>query len=133
MKGFGKCVAVRICPRFWFREEGEMKSWLCHDEIRVSSDEIFGVPPQMKLNPPPYPAARQISSRSDFIHRRWIAPATADFVEKSTCLCKCFFLCRVSDLNAKPCVYDLDARLFCRGYTNPVAMMGVALVRGLSG
>jgi hypothetical protein len=43
------------------------------------SDEIFGVPPQMKLNPPPSPAARQISSRSDFIHRRWISPAEGGF------------------------------------------------------
>ncbi len=25
------------------------------DEIRASPDEIFGVPPQMKLNPSPYP------------------------------------------------------------------------------
>ena len=25
------------------------------DEIRASSDEIFGVPPQMKLNPSSYP------------------------------------------------------------------------------
>ena len=33
-----------------------------------------------------------ISSRSDFIHRRWISSASADFVEKSTCDCKCFFL-----------------------------------------
>ena len=33
----------------------------------------------------------------------------------------------VSDLDAKPCVADLDARGFCRGYTNPRACMGVAL------
>ena len=44
-----------------------------------SSDEIFGVPPQMKLNPPLHPAARQISSRSDFIHRRWISSAIGGF------------------------------------------------------
>ena len=52
-----------------------------------SSDEIFGVPPQVKskpaasdkLNPPPSPAARQISSRSDFIHRRWISSAEGGF------------------------------------------------------
>jgi len=36
-----------------------------------SSDEIFGVPPQMKLNPPLHPAARQISSRSGFIPSKW--------------------------------------------------------------
>jgi len=37
----------------------------------------------------------------------------------------------VSDLEAKPCVADLDARRFCRGYSNPLAMMGVALNRYL--
>ena len=29
----------------------------------------------------------------------------------------------VSDLDAKPCVADLDARGFCRGDGNPLAMM----------
>jgi len=43
------------------------------------SDEIFGVPPQMKLNPSTHPAVRQISSRSDFIHRRWISSAIGGF------------------------------------------------------
>ena len=43
------------------------------------SDKIFGVPPQMKLNPPPSPAERQISSRSDFIHLRWISSAGGGF------------------------------------------------------
>ena len=28
-----------------------MKSWQSHDEIQENLDEIFGVPPQMKLNP----------------------------------------------------------------------------------
>ncbi|MBE6691779.1 MAG: hypothetical protein E7586_00405 [Ruminococcaceae bacterium] len=49
-----------------------MKSSLC-------SDEIFGVPPQMKLNPPSYPDVRQISSRSDFIHRGWISSDEGGF------------------------------------------------------
>ena len=31
----------------------------------------------------------------------------------------------VSDLDTKPCVANLDARRFCRGYTNPRACMGV--------
>jgi hypothetical protein len=44
-----------------------------------------------------------------------------------------FLLCCVSDLDAKPCVSDLDARQFCRGYTNPLAMMGAALDRYLPG
>ena len=43
------------------------------------------------------------------------------------------FLCRVSDLDAKPCVADLDAGRFCRGLNTPLAMMGVALNRYLSG
>ena len=42
-------------------------------------------------------------------------------------------MCRVSDLDANPCVIDLDAHRFCRGYTNPLAMMGVALDRYLPG
>jgi len=37
----------------------------------------------------------------------------------------------VSDLDAKPCVADLDARRFCRGFNTPLAMMGVALNRYL--
>ena len=37
------------------------------------------------------------------------------------------------NLDAKPCVSDLDAHRFCRGYTNPLAMMGVALDRCLPG
>ncbi|MBQ1965426.1 MAG: hypothetical protein II348_01995, partial [Clostridia bacterium] len=49
-----------------------------------SSDEIFRLRLQMKLNPPPYPAARQISSRSDFIHDSGFIPTKADLVEKST-------------------------------------------------
>ena len=44
-----------------------------------------------------------------------------------------FFLWLVSDLDAKPCVADLDARRFCRGYTNPLAMMGVKSIRDLPG
>ncbi len=39
----------------------------------------------------------------------------------------------MSDLDAKPCVADLDARRFCRGYGNPLAMMGGALDRCLPG
>jgi len=45
----------------------------------ANADEIFGVSPQMKLNPPTSPAERQISSRSDFIHRRWISSAIGGF------------------------------------------------------
>ena len=42
-----------------------------------------------------------------------------------------FLLWRVSDLDAKPCVADLDAGRFCRGYTTPLAMMGVKSIRDL--
>ena len=41
------------------------------------------------------------------------------------------FLCCVADLDAKPCVADLDAHGFCRGYTNPLEMMGVKRFRSL--
>jgi hypothetical protein len=37
----------------------------------------------------------------------------------------------VSDLDAKPCVANLDARWFCRGYGNPLAMMGAKSIRDL--
>ena len=39
----------------------------------------------------------------------------------------------VSDLDAKPCVADLDARGFGRGYTDPLAMMGADSIRYLPG
>ena len=58
------------------------------------SDEIFGVPPQMKLNPPYF------SPREAGFHREAISstaggfhPPKADLVEKSTsALQMCFFL-----------------------------------------
>ncbi|MBR5869776.1 MAG: hypothetical protein IKZ09_01945, partial [Clostridia bacterium] len=68
LKGFGRCVAVRICPQFQLCGR-KMKSWRCRDEIRANSDEIFGVPPQMKLNPSYLSPRSGISSRSDFIPR----------------------------------------------------------------
>ena len=70
-----------------------MKSWRCHDEILASSDEIFSLRLQMKLNPPISPAARQISSRSDFIHRRWISSANGGFNwKKPSAFANGFFL-----------------------------------------
>ena len=39
----------------------------------------------------------------------------------------------MSDLDAKPCEADLEAHGFCRGETNPLAMMGAALDRYLPG
>ena len=44
-----------------------------------------------------------------------------------------FCLGCASDLDAKPCVADLDAGRFCWGYTDPLAMMGAALDRYLPG
>ena len=43
------------------------------------------------------------------------------------------FLGCVSDLDANPCESDLDAHGFCKGYNNPLVMMGVALDRCLPG
>jgi hypothetical protein len=37
----------------------------------------------------------------------------------------------VSDLDAKPCVADLDAHRFCGGYNTPLVMMEAALDRFL--
>jgi len=51
----------------------------CTMKSSLRSEEIFGVSPQMKLNPPLSPAVRQISSRSDFIHRRWISSDIGGF------------------------------------------------------
>ena len=63
------------------------------DEILASSDEIFSLRLQMKSNPPTLTLRSKISSRSDFIHLRWIYSAEADLVEKSTsALQMCFFL-----------------------------------------
>ncbi len=39
----------------------------------------------------------------------------------------------MSDLDANPLVANLDARGFCREYSNPLAMMGVAHDRYLPG
>ena len=67
-----------------------------HDEIQTSLDEIFGVPPQMKLNPPLLSRRSQISSRSDFIHRGWISSAEGGFSWKKHTFVYltnvCFFL-----------------------------------------
>ena len=67
-----------------------------HDKIRKSSDEIFSLRLQMKLNPPHLTLRSEISSRSDFIHDSGFIPTKADLVEKSTHLSgrqMCAFFC----------------------------------------
>jgi len=49
-----------------------------HDEILESSGDIFSIRLQMKLNTPPSPAAKQISSTTS-----GYLPPTADLVKKS--------------------------------------------------
>ena len=62
------------------------------DEIRASPDEIFGVSPQVKFNPPYLSPRSGISSRSDFIHRRWISFAKGGFSRKKhTCFADVLF------------------------------------------
>ena len=48
----------------------------------LRSDEIFSLRLQMKLNPPTISPRSGISSRSDFIHRRWISSANGGFNRK---------------------------------------------------
>ena len=54
-------------------------------------DEIFGVTPQMKLNPPLLSRRSRISSQSDFIHRRWIYSAIGGFSWKKHLLSQVLF------------------------------------------
>ena len=56
----------------WNRGDATMKSSL-------RSDEIFRHRRKMKLNPPLLSPRSGISSRSDFIHRRWISSAVGGF------------------------------------------------------
>ena len=63
----------------------------CTMKSSLSSDEIFSLRLQMKLNPPPSSAVRQISSRSDFIHRRWISSADGGFSCKKHLLAQVLF------------------------------------------
>ena len=73
-----------------------------HDEIRASSDEIFSLRLQMKLNPPPPSRRSRISSRSDFIHRRWISSANGGFNwKKQIAFAICFFWQGQKDSNPR--------------------------------
>ena len=77
---------------------------------------------RMKLNPPLLTRRSRISSRSDFIHRRRIYSAKADFVEKST-LSRAFFWRRQRDSNPRSVtlqissvIYLLSTRTLSTGY-----------------
>jgi hypothetical protein len=52
-----------------------MKSWQSHDEIQASLDEILGILPRMKSNPPQnhLPQGR-FHRTSDFIHASGFIP-----------------------------------------------------------
>ena len=76
------------------------------------SDEIFSLRLQMKLNPPPHP-------REAGFHREAISPTEggflppqADFVEKSTCSRKCFFLVGAGGFVT---THQADSGLACEG------------------
>ena len=71
-----------------------MKLWRCHDEIRASSDEIFGVPPHMISSLRSGKSASFSCRKADFTAKpisstegRFL-PQKADLVEKKmpTCL-----------------------------------------------
>ena len=141
-------MAVRICPRICFCGESISKNtfrWFesgykpekneivrCTMKSERGSDEIFSLRLQMISSLRSGKSASISRRKADFIAKRF-HPPKVDLVEKSTCLRRCFLLWRVSDLDAKPCVADLDAGRFCRGYGKPLAMMGVALYRYLPG
>ena len=72
--GFG---SVRRFESVYRPEKNEIVR--CTMKSELGSDEIFGVPPLMKLNPPLLSPRSGISSRSDFIHQRWIYSAIGGF------------------------------------------------------
>ena len=84
-----------------------------HGEILASSDEIFGVPPQMKLNPPILSRRSRISSRSDFIHRRWIYSAIGGFSWKKHLPKQVLF----SELVGQNC-NSVKSRILCLRFIN---------------
>ncbi len=56
-----------------------MNEITCGDEIQTSLDEIFGVTPQMKSNPPIHNLAKQDFTAKRFIPRKWIYSAKGGF------------------------------------------------------
>ena len=60
-----------------------MKSWQSHDEIRTSSDEIFSLRLQMKLNPPHNPAIAGFHREAISSTEGGFLPTKADLVGKS--------------------------------------------------
>ena len=108
-----------------------MKSWRWHDEISLCSDEIFGVLPQMKSNPPPIVSlrlghARVLTTHCVVIHcaraaslpreaisstKGGFLPPTADLTEKSHSLLRmAFFLAGAEGLEPTTnCFGDSDS------------------------
>ena len=72
------------------------------DEIQTCLDEIFGVPPQMKSNPPNRTLQSKISPRSDFIHVSGFIPQKADLVEKDSELYPILSLFLVRETGLEP-------------------------------
>ena len=75
-----------ICQGATMNNQHHIRAYRKYNEIvhstmksSLRSYEIFRLRLQMKLNPPLSPAARQISLRRDFIHRRWIYSAIGGF------------------------------------------------------
>ena len=64
---------------------------LCTMKSSHSSDEIFSLWLQMKLNPPLLSLRSRISSRSDFITVGGFLPRSADLVEKALAFASAFF------------------------------------------
>ena len=67
---------------------------------------------------------------SDAYASEWFFASMRTIKRENTDVFSLFMGC-VSDLDANLCVADLDARRFCRRYTDPLAMMGVKRFRVL--
>ena len=99
--------------------------------IHFVNCEILLLRRNVKWNLPTFASANISHLRSKYFTAKLFHLPGGQISLKKASLATCFFLWRVSDLDAKPCVADLDARPFCRGYTNPLAMMGVKKFRVL--
>ena len=112
-------------------EENEIA--LCAMKSERGSDEIFGIPPQMKSKPAALDKLNPLSSpREAGFHREAISSTAGGFltpsadlaIKKPFAFANGFFMCRVA---------DLDARRFCRGDNIPLVMIGAKSIRVLPG